>query len=243
MRETVNLEMVEQSDGINELTEATMRVALTVAGVIAERRIRQREAMRLQEEAANEERAREFASRLDSERSAERAALAAVMDDGWWERAEVYDVAGAWATAKTWEDIDEDAERAAQHVRERLRRLGVDVENLNADPGAVQAALQYDSPERRKRLAAKLRALGGSDQAIAARVLADINRGVPPREAARRSPSALRVKRLRANPREDNDHASADRGREPGEAEMRYDAPRAKRSRANPVPQRPDCGR
>jgi len=38
--------MVEESDGVNDLTGATMRVALTVAGVIAEGRIRQREAMR-----------------------------------------------------------------------------------------------------------------------------------------------------------------------------------------------------
>jgi hypothetical protein len=134
--------MVEESDGINELTGATMRVALTVAGVIAEGRMSSP------------------GSRLASNPDAARAALAAVMDDGWWDQAQVYDIACAWETAKTWEDIDEDAKRTAQHVRAQLRRLGVDVDNLNADPRAVEAALRYDSRERRKRLAARLKALG-----------------------------------------------------------------------------------
>ncbi len=238
--------MVEESDGVNDLTGATMRVALTVAGVIAEGRIRQREAMRLQEAAVNEERDYESASRLASDPAAARAALAAVMDDGWWEQAQVYDIACAWETAKTWEDIDEDAERTAQHVRAQLRRLGVGVDNLNADPRAVEAALRYDSRERRKRLAARLKALGGSDQAIAARVLSDTNRGVPRREAVRWAPSAPRAKRSRANPSEDDDDLG--RAREPGEGpttrrltEVEFNARRA--SRANPVRQRPDLGR
>jgi hypothetical protein len=236
---------LEESDGINELTGATMRVALTVAGVIAEGRIRQREAMRLQEEAANEERGHESASRLASDPAAARAALAAPMDDGWWEQAQVYDIACAWETAKTWEDIDEDAERTARHVRAQLRRLGVDVDNLNADPHAVQRALRYDSRERCKRLAARLKALGVPAEAIAARVLADTNHAVPAREAVRWAPSAPRAKRSRANPSEDDD---LERAREPGECpttrrldEVEYNARRT--SRRNPISQRPDLGR
>ncbi|MCA1680524.1 MAG: hypothetical protein LC777_17030 [Actinobacteria bacterium] len=165
------------------------------------------------------------------------------MDDGWWEQAQVYDIACAWETAKTWEDIDEDAERTAQHVRAQLRRLGVDVDNLNADSRAVQGALRYDTRERRNRLAARLKALGVPADAIAARVLADTNHAVPPREAVRRAPSAPRAKRARANPSEDDDYL--DRAREPGEGPTtrRLDEVEYARRAHNPVSQRPDLGR
>ena len=139
--------MADEADGIEEVFEHSARVALTAGGLMAERIARAREQAHREAEAASEQEARELQKRLDAERSAARASLAPVDRDDWWERATPDEIGDAWQTANAWRDIDADAQRTADTMRDELRqRYDFDVDNLGADPGAVREAL-----ERRER--------------------------------------------------------------------------------------------
>jgi len=135
--------MADEADGIEEVFEHSTRVALTAGGLMAERIMRAREQQHREAQAASEQEAREVQQRLDSERAAARSSLAPVSRDEWWESASPEDIGDAWQTANAWRDIDPDAQRTADEMRDQLRsRYDVDVDSLGADPGAVREALE-----------------------------------------------------------------------------------------------------
>jgi colicin import membrane protein len=166
--------MADEPDGVNEALHASTRVALTVGGLIAERMMRAREQAHREAEAASQQQAREVANRLDAERAAARAQLAPVAQDDWWERAGPQDIGLAWETARAWEDADPDASRTVEHMRDELRRrYAIDTDSLDADPAAVQDALERR--ERALRLAAEAREQARVDDAIAVPLMVGAN--------------------------------------------------------------------
>ena len=58
-----------ESDGIAEVFDDGMRLAITAAGRVAERRIRQREQEMREAQATSEQTARELQARIDAERA------------------------------------------------------------------------------------------------------------------------------------------------------------------------------
>jgi len=158
--------MADEPDGINEAFQGSARVAITAGGLMAERIMRQREQAHRDAEAASQQEARELQARMDSERGAARASLAPVARDEWWDRAGAEEIGVAWETANAWREVDPDAERTVDHMREELRgRYAIDTDSLGADPAAVAEALERR--ERAARLAAQARERARVDEAQA----------------------------------------------------------------------------
>lgn len=65
------------------------------------------------------------------------AAWRPAMQDQWWQRATVQQVAGAWLAASTWAPVDEHAAQAQQLIARRLAERGVDVTAPDANPADV----------------------------------------------------------------------------------------------------------
>lgn len=131
---------------------------------------------------SSEQHARELQARLDSERASARASLAAVGRDEWWDRAGAEEIGVAWETANAWRDIDRDAAATVEHMRDQLRgRYAIDPDSLDADPGAVQDALERR--ERALRLTHAARTQARLEDAIAAPLL--VSAGLADREQDR----------------------------------------------------------
>ena len=167
--------MADEPDGVDEAFEGQLRVALTVAGLAAEHAVRARERAARTAEAASQQEARELRARVDAERSAARASLAPVEREEWWAKAGAEEVAAAWETARTWSEVDPDARRAADRIREEVRdRYGVDVDATRPEPGALRDALEArDAPDRE---AQRQREDAGRDDAEAARLMGEADR-------------------------------------------------------------------
>src|SRR3954447_16598670 len=135
--------MVDEPDRIEETLTGALRVGLTVAGQLAERGLRAHEQAARTAEARSQQEARTLQARLDSERAAARAALAPVQREEWWQHAQADEIARAWETAQIWRDLEPDARHAGERIHDELqRRYGIDTDDLQADPAAVQAALE-----------------------------------------------------------------------------------------------------
>ena len=159
-----------EPDGVNETFQSAARVAITAGGLMAERMMRAREQAMRDAQAQSEQHARELQARMDSERAAARAALAPVGRDEWWDRAGAEEIGVAWETANAWRDVDRDAAATVEHMRDQLRgRYAIDPDSLDADPGAVQDALERR--ERALRLANEARAQARLDEDMAAPLL------------------------------------------------------------------------
>lgn len=174
---------MDEPDGVDEAFEGQLRVALTVAGLTAEHLASARERAARDAEATSQQQARELRARTDAERSAARASLAPVEREEWWSKAAPQDVAAAWETARAWTDVDPDARRIADRIREEVRsRYGVDVDDARPDPGALRDAL--DAQENAERKAQRQREEARRDDAKAARLLGDADRAVRAQEPA-----------------------------------------------------------
>ncbi len=146
--------MAEESDGIGEHFDQSLRVALTVASQFGERVSRLREQWsRVREERALRE-ARELTLRFESERAAARAQLAVVEQTAWWEQAQPHAIADVYETAVVWRDYDEVAYVAVDTIRDEvLSRYGIDVDaHHEADPAAVELALREAETDRAEAL-------------------------------------------------------------------------------------------
>ena len=163
--------MVEhEPDGVNETFQAAARVAITAGGLMAERMTRAREQAMRDAQAQSEQHTRELQTRIDAERAAARASLRPVDRDRWWEQASSEQLGVAWETANAWRDVDADAARTVDHIRDQLRsRYAIDPESLGADPGAVQDAL--DRRERALWLSAQTREQARLDEAAVSPLL------------------------------------------------------------------------
>ncbi|MEW2014279.1 MULTISPECIES: hypothetical protein [Microbacterium] len=141
--------MVDDTDGVGETFDNSLRIALTVASQFGERFARLREEWNRQREATASQEARELQSRLDAERAAVRGQLAVVDQPSWWDRADVRDIADAREAAVAWRDHDDVAARANETIRREVQdRYGIDVDAAGADPAAVADALRRAEADR-----------------------------------------------------------------------------------------------
>jgi len=127
---------MSEADGVDEVVAGGLRVAVTAAGVVAERLAQARadRAHELQQDNVAE--ARHLEAQYRAELAAARGRLSVVEREGWWQAAKVNNVADAWQTARQWRGADPDVDRAADRIRTEVRdRYGVDV----TDPAGISS--------------------------------------------------------------------------------------------------------
>jgi colicin import membrane protein len=135
--------MVEETDGIGESFDDSLRIAITVASQFGERISRLREQMARQREAAAQQEYRELSTRFEAERGAARASLEPVRHNEWWDTAQVEDIAHAHETATAWRNHDDLARDASDTIRREVHdRYGIDVDAPGGDATAVAATLR-----------------------------------------------------------------------------------------------------
>lgn len=165
--------MAEESDGVGEVFDDSLRVALTIASQIAERINRERERMARAREASAQQEYRELQARFESERGAARASLAPVQRPEWWDAASVDDIAAAHETASVWKDHDDVAREAADTIRTEVNdRYGIDVDAPEA--GSIARELFYAREDRA--VAAAERAQAGEELTTSQQLLAAADR-------------------------------------------------------------------
>lgn len=172
--------MAEESDGIEEALTGSVRVAVTVGARMGEMLARSREAQMRRAQAAEEQPARELAERLRAEQAAARADLAPVFRAEWWDQAGPEDIQHVHTTARAWTGQDPEADRAADRIRDEVRRrYGVDVDRATADPELVRIALERAETRRVERGRA------AEEQVQAQLLVAEADRADQAAEAAR----------------------------------------------------------
>jgi len=125
---------MSESDGIEDAFEGQLRVGLLIAGRVAEELARQREQAARAAEQQSAQAVRDLQERAAAERTTARAALIPLERAAWWDRAKPADIETAWQTARQWAEVEPDAARAAETIREQVRtRYGIDVDALEAD--------------------------------------------------------------------------------------------------------------
>ena len=161
---------MSEPDGVDELVAGGLRVAVTAAGLVAQRVAETRAEQARRAHAASAAEARRLEAQYDAERAAARAQLSLVERDSWWKAAKVDDVADAWQTAQSWRGVDPDVDRAAERIRTEVRdRYGVDVD---VPTGIDSARLEQAVSEREAATAARRRAREAGEQLEAAVVVA-----------------------------------------------------------------------
>lgn len=166
---------MSESDGIEDAFEGQLRMGLLVAGRVAEELARMRELAARRAEQESVQAARDLQDRVAAERAAARAALIPLERDAWWERAQPRDIEQAWQSARQWEDVEPDARRATETIREQVqKRYGIDVDGLQPreDDALVRAlveraALEREQAERAARQGDQERAQAGQELVVA----------------------------------------------------------------------------
>lgn len=128
---------MSESDGIEDVFEHHLQVAVQGAARMGEMIAYQRAGTARQAEASSLQEARELQARRDAEWQAARADLAATTRTEWWDKATVEDIARTYQSATAWAPVEADAGRYRDTMREQIRtRYGVDVEGA-VDEAAV----------------------------------------------------------------------------------------------------------
>ncbi len=167
--------MAEDTDGVGETFDDSLRIALTIAAQFGERIARLREQLARQREAGAVQETRELQARFDAERGAARASLAPIQQAEWWDQASPDDIAGMHETATAWRDVDDGARDARDTIKREVQdRYGIDVDAPGPDPTVVAAALR--DAERDRADAAAERQRAGEDLTISQLLFAHADR-------------------------------------------------------------------
>ncbi|MDH6238468.1 hypothetical protein [Cryobacterium sp. CG_9.6] len=167
--------MAEDTDGVGETFDDSLRIALTIAAQFGERIARLREQLARQREAGTVQESRELHARFDAERGAARASLAPVQQAEWWDQASPDNIAGMHETATAWRDVDDGARDAGDTIKREVQdRYGIDVDAPGADPAVVAAALRDGERDRADAAAERQRA--GEDLTISQLLFANADR-------------------------------------------------------------------
>ena len=141
--------MAEETDGVGETFDDSLRIALTIASQFGERIGRLREQLARQREVGAIQEARELSTRFEAERGAARASLVPVQQDEWWDQASPRAISDMLETATAWRDFDTVAQDADVPIRREVQsRYGIDVDAPGADTSAVAAALVQAERDR-----------------------------------------------------------------------------------------------
>jgi hypothetical protein len=174
---------MSESDGVDEAIEGLSRTGIAVAARLGEQLARMREQSLREQQAADEQRARELQVRYESQSEAARAQLAPTTDDRWWDQARPQDIERVHETATAWKQFDSAAQEAAERIRREVKeRYGVDVDNPGAHDRAVSEALAQ--AERDRAEADRQRRAGECDRAEAATIIGAAGREDRDRDSA-----------------------------------------------------------
>ena len=170
-----------ESDGIGELTEDLLRIAILIGTRLAQRHAQQR-ANRLEQAARQSEQAREREERIQAlERDAALSSLSGVRSQAWWDHGDADDIRRAWTTAREWQGQDPRAAEAVYRMVDELQdRYGLDVREtdpsvLGEQPQipahttlSVEELVAYDQRlhEQLERLAEQRAQLAGDDPSL-----------------------------------------------------------------------------
>jgi hypothetical protein len=170
-----------ESDGIGELTDDLLRIAILMGTRLAQRHAQQR-TNRLEQATRQSEQARAREQRIQAlERGAALSSLAGVRSRAWWDHAGADDIRRTWTTAREWQGQDPRAGEAMYRMADELhRRHGLDVRAT--DPSVLGAQGQipaqttlsvdelvaYDQRvhEQLERLAEQRAQLAGEDPSV-----------------------------------------------------------------------------
>ncbi|MGA2014100.1 MAG: hypothetical protein ABSH51_26695 [Solirubrobacteraceae bacterium] len=170
-----------ESDGIGELTEDLLRIAILMGTRLAQRHAQQR-ANRLEQATRQSGQARAREERIQAlERDAALSSLAGVRSRAWWDHADADDIRRAWTTAREWQGQDPRAGEAVYRMADELqRRYGLDVRETDpsvlGEQGQIPAhttltvdeLVAYDqrAHEQLERLAEQRAQLAGADPSL-----------------------------------------------------------------------------
>lgn len=133
--------MADESDGIEEALETTVRLAVMAGARLGSEIARAREERLREQRRVDEREADRLAQRFEAEKRAAVAELSQVHRPDWWERADAERIGQTYATARAWAPEADEAARAEWKMREELReRYGVDLDRT--DPRAVAAEVE-----------------------------------------------------------------------------------------------------
>ena len=132
---------MDDTDGINDTFEHTLRTAMMAAARAGEMLARLREQQLRQAQARSQHDAAQVQARFRAEQAAARAHYGQTRDPAWWDRASVDDVVDTYQTAASWKDADLQAQAAMDHIeREAKTRHNVDLPGAAASAGAADRA-------------------------------------------------------------------------------------------------------
>lgn len=139
---------MNDSDGIDESFDHTLRTALMAAARAGETIARLREQQQRQAEARSRQEAVELRARFSAEQAAARAQYEQTRYPDWWDRASLDDVVTTYHTAAAWKDVDPQAEAAMRHIeREAKTRYDIDLDPSTA--GSASTAAEQQSARAR----------------------------------------------------------------------------------------------
>lgn len=131
--------MAEESDGIEEALEGSVRLAVMAGARLGSEIARAREDRLRAQLRIDEREAERLADRFEAERRAAVIELSRVHRPDWWDRADPARISRLYATARAWES-EPAAVAAEQRMREEIQtRYGVDVDTFLARTAAERA--------------------------------------------------------------------------------------------------------
>ncbi len=133
--------MADESDGIEEAVETTVRLAVMAGARLGSEIARAREERLREHRRVDEREAERLAQRIEAEKRAAVAEVSQVHRADWWERADAERIGQTYATARAWAPEADEAARAERKMREELHeRYGVDLDR--ADVRAVATEVE-----------------------------------------------------------------------------------------------------
>lgn len=187
--------MAEESDGIEEALESTVRLAAMAGARLGAEIARAHEDRLREQQRADAREADRLAQRFEAEKQAAILEVSQVHRPDWWERADAERIGQTYATARAWAPEVNEAARAEHKMRVELRdRYGVDVGRH--DPRTVTAdieAWKQRLEQQRRQTAEHPRA---AETAEAAALLAQAARDDRQADAARADERNAEAERL-----------------------------------------------
>lgn len=144
--------MADESDGIEEALEGTVRMVSMAAMRVGSELARARQEYLRRQERSDDLEARQLHERFEAEKQTAVAGLARVQRPEWWDQADARQIGNTLAVARAWAPEAEGAARAEQTIQEQLAaRHGVDV-NHKATRGPEVDALRRQMEQTREEL-------------------------------------------------------------------------------------------
>lgn len=161
---------MNESDGVEETTQAGMRMLFIGAARVAETLMRVRQQHLARAAAESAARAKDMQQRFEGEMLAARSAYLRVEDPQWWQHSRPEELAESYRTAAAWADVDPEAEKARRRMVDEIsQRYGVDltttpVEEMGPELEAAAARLEHQASMNMVESSALLSAAERADQ-------------------------------------------------------------------------------